>query len=123
MKKTSKILAIIFVAIMLVSTVSNTAFAAAAAGGLSVPSATNVDASNLNTLISKVLGVLQIVGVGVAVIWLMILGIKYMTGSTEEKAVDKKSLLPYIIGAVLVGAAPFIATAIFNMIAGATSGS
>ena len=122
MKKTSKILAIIFVAIMLVSTVSNTAFAAAA-GGLSVPSATNVDASNLNTLISKVLGVLQIVGVGVAVIWLMILGIKYMTGSTEEKAVDKKSLLPYIIGAVLVGAAPFIATAIFNMIAGATSGS
>lgn len=121
MKKTSKILAIIFVAIMLVSTVSNTAFAAAT--GLSVPTATNVDASNLNTLISKVLGVLQIVGVGVAVIWLMILGIKYMTGSTEEKAVDKKSLLPYIIGAVLVGAAPFIATAIFNMIAGATSGS
>jgi len=35
----------------------------------------------------------------------MILGLKYMLGSTEERASYKKSMIPYIVGAVLLFAA------------------
>lgn len=49
-----------------------------------------------------VLGLIQNIGTFIAVGILMILGIKYMIGSTEEKASYKKSMLPYLIGAILL---------------------
>ena len=38
-----------------------------------------------------------------------------MMGSTDEKAEYKKSMLPYVIGAVLVFAASSIASVIYNL--------
>ena len=58
---------------------------------------------------------ISIVGSGVAVIALIILGIKYMMGSVEEKAEYKKTMMPYVIGALMV----FGASAIVGFIAGA----
>lgn len=52
--------------------------------------------------VGKILGVVQIVGSLVAVICLIVLGVKYMMGSVEEKAEYKKTLLPYFIGALMV---------------------
>lgn len=49
-----------------------------------------------------VLGLIQSIGTFIAVGILMILGIKYMLGSAEEKASYKKSMLPYLIGAILL---------------------
>lgn len=49
-----------------------------------------------------VLGLIQTIGTFIAVGTLMILGIKYMLGSTEERATYKKSMLPYLIGAILL---------------------
>ena len=49
-----------------------------------------------------ILGVVQLVGSLAAVICLIVLGVKYMTGSVEEKAEYKKTLLPYFIGALMV---------------------
>ncbi len=57
------------------------------------------------TAIDKVKPVVQFisgVGVAVSVITLVVLGIKYMVGSIEEKAEYKKSMIPYLIGAFLV---------------------
>lgn len=51
---------------------------------------------------NKVLGYIQVVGTLIAVGVLMFLGIKYMTASANEKADIKKSIIPYIIGAVLL---------------------
>lgn len=51
---------------------------------------------------NKVLGPIQVVGSTISVITLAIIGIKYMIGSVEEKAEYKKTMLPYLIGAVLV---------------------
>ena len=48
----------------------------------------------------------------IAVVMLAALGIKYMIGSAEEKAEYKKSLLPLVIGAVLVFGAAAIAKVI-----------
>lgn len=62
----------------------------------------------------RVMGILQAVGIVIAVVVLMVLGIKYMMGSAEEKAEYKKTLLPYIIGAGFVFAASALAGIIYN---------
>ena len=46
---------------------------------------------------------------------LMVLGIKYMMGSAEEKAEYKKTMIPYLIGAVLLFAAVNLATYIYGI--------
>lgn len=42
------------------------------------------------------------IGTAVAVIYATILGIKYMIGSMEEKAEIKESLVPFIIGCIVL---------------------
>ena len=60
----------------------------------------------------KIVGVVQTVGVVVAVVIMLVLGIKYMMGSAEEKAEYKKSMVPYIVGAILI----FASTTIVNLV-------
>ena len=50
---------------------------------------------------SIVVSVIRVAGVIVTVIVLLALGIKYMTGSVSEKAEYKKSMIPYVVGAVI----------------------
>ena len=74
----------------------------------------NVNASNeFNDVGSKIIGALKGIGTIVAVAILIVIGIKYMMGSAEEKAEYKKVMIPYLIGAVLIFAAPYIADAIY----------
>ena len=63
---------------------------------------------------NQIITIVSIVGSVVSVVVLMVLGIKYMMGSAEERAEYKKTLLPYIIGAILVFAASAIAGVIFG---------
>ncbi len=49
-----------------------------------------------------IIGMIRGVGTVVSVIALIAIGIKYMAGSVEEKATYKQTLLPYIIGAVML---------------------
>ena len=60
------------------------------------------------------MGILQTVGVVAAVVILMVLGIKYMMGSAEEKAEYKKTMIPYIVGAILIFGASTIANMVYN---------
>ena len=62
----------------------------------------------------RLMGFIQVIGIIVSVLILMILGIKYMMGSAEEKAEYKKVFIPYIVGAVLLFSATTIANAIYN---------
>ena len=50
----------------------------------------------------SILGTISTIGIVVSVITLTILGIKYMVGSVSEKAEYKKSMVPYIVGVVLL---------------------
>ncbi len=52
--------------------------------------------------VNVILGIVQMVGSVIAVICLIVLGIKYMMGSVEEKAEYKKTLMPYMLGAIMV---------------------
>ena len=71
---------------------------------------------NLKNTGNKTITILSVIGSFISVIVLIILGIKYMLGSVEEKAEYKKTLMPYIIGATFVFAASTIAGAIYNAI-------
>ena len=67
---------------------------------------------NVDKIGKNIVGVIRMVGSAVSVIMLIALGIKYVMGSTEERAEYKKSMLPYLIGAILL----FGASAIANMV-------
>ena len=85
--------------------------------GFSVSELTG-DTSKMDEVYSigdAVIGVLAIIGSAASIIFLIILGMKYMMGSIEEKAQYKKTLFPYIIGAVFVFGASTIASIIFNI--------
>ena len=116
--KTMKILLFVVTIALTVAMLSTTCFAASADTIISgmQSASTNTNTSTLQTLGGKVLGILQVVGIIVGTIILAVLGLKYMTGSLEEKAEYKKTMIPYIVGAVIIFAAPSLAKGIFTMI-------
>lgn len=63
----------------------------------------------------RIVAIMQTVGIVVAVVVLLVLGIKYMMGSAEEKAEYKKTMIPYIVGAVLIFGATTIANVVFQI--------
>ena len=56
------------------------------------------EAGRVTEFASTIIAVIRTVGIIVTVITLMIMGIKYMTASIEERADYKKSMIPYLIG-------------------------
>ena len=79
-------------------------FAATAKGGTFDPgmvdaSKGTVSTDKMSNLGNNIAKIVTTAGSIISVIVLVILGIKYMLGSSEEKAEYKKTLLPYIIGA------------------------
>lgn len=121
MKKTVKILAILLLAVMLVSFATNVF---AAKGTAVTPGALNEkidygsdsDTNSIMTQAGKIMGMIRNIAIIASVIIIMVLGIKYMLGSVEEKAEYKKSFMPLIIGIILVVAASSIATFIIGII-------
>ena len=51
---------------------------------------------------NQIIGIIQIVGVAIAIVMLIILGIRYMIAAPDGKADIKKTATIYIIGAVLL---------------------
>ena len=69
----------------------------------------------------KIVGIIQVVGTMVSVGMLIVLGIKYMMGSAEEKAEYKKTFIPYVVGAALIFAASVFAQSIYDIFYNMTS--
>lgn len=63
--------------------------------------------------ISDILGIIQAVGVSVAIIMLVYIGIKFIMTSPEGKADVKRELVPYLIGCILL----FAGTTLIGIIA------
>lgn len=66
--------------------------------------------------VKVVLGIIRAVGIVVSVIALMIIGIKNMTGSIEEKSQYKQALPAYIIGAIMVMAMTALPSVIYDVV-------
>ena len=73
-----------------------------------------VDVAGITSFGNSIVRVLSTVGIVVSVVVLIVLGIKYMLGSAEEKAEYKKTLLPYVIGAALIFAASSIVSIVYT---------
>lgn len=117
MNKTVKILSIVLTIIaiaLLVFTIAQpVVFAEITPGSLK---GSSVNTTEMQTVGNRIIGFIRAGGIIVSVIMLMVIGIKYMLGSAEEKAEYKKSLMPYVIGAVLLLTASVVAGAIYNAV-------
>ena len=63
---------------------------------------TDPGASEIEDLGSKVLGIVEVVAAGVAIIMVTVVGIKYILASPNEKADLKGNLIMITIGAILI---------------------
>ena len=112
--KTMKILTTICSVMVMIAMLGTVVFAADPVTDPSKLKADTTGTGGISTLGGRLMGILQTLGIVVSVLILMILGIKYMMGSAEEKAEYKKTMIPYIIGAILIFGASSISGIIFN---------
>lgn len=118
MNKTLKVICILLVACMIVVGCQGMVSAASAGeivGGINASTDTG-DISGLQTMASKVLGIIQTATAILAVILIAVFGFKFVLGSAQEKADYQKSFIPLIVGVVVVFAATSIAKMIFSII-------
>lgn len=121
-KNLLKIFKILMIVLMITFCFSNVVLAAGAttgSGEVVTPDqivAADVDVSGITNFGKQIVAILQTVGTVVAVVILIILGIRYMMGSAEEKADYKKTMIPYVIGAILIFAASTIANIVYNFV-------
>lgn len=59
-------------------------------------------ATKLTSMGNTIIGAIQLVGSFISLIIFMVIGIKYMYGSAEEKAEYKETFKPYLIGALML---------------------
>ena len=108
--------AILFIALMLIFAFNTYAMAVDAediAGQLTgTPSGAQGSVTDIG---NQIIGVITTVGVVVAVVVLLILGIKYMMGSASEKAEYKKTMIPYLVGAILIFGASAITQVVVSL--------
>lgn len=76
------------------------------------------DGEQLAKIGNEIVGVIQVIGSAISVIALVVIGIKYIMGSVEERAEYKKTLMPYLIGAIML----FGITNILAIVQGIISG-
>ena len=125
MKRTAKIVGIMMIAIALLVSFTTVSNATGSSGSIDAsdiagqltgtPSTAQGD---LTAMGNKIIGIITTVGVVVAVVVLLVLGIKYMMGSASEKAEYKKTMIPYLVGAILI----FGASAITKVVVGLAQG-
>ena len=128
MKKTMKIMSIMLVVMMVLFTMPTIVNAADSVWAGDVGS--DVDAPGLANRLhgttsgatddvvnigNQIIGIITTVGVVVSVVVLLVLGIKYMMGSASEKAEYKKTMIPYLVGAILIFGASAITKVVVNL--------
>lgn len=117
MKKQVKIVSILLVVMMAIASISNVVLATGLEADIAAIA--NGNPANKPTQVTElgktIVTIMQTVGIVVAIVVLLVLGIKYMMGSAEEKAEYKKTMIPYIVGAVLIFASTTIVTVVYNI--------
>lgn len=116
MKKSIKVISTLLLAIMLVASIAGTVLAVdpnTVLNGLNGNG--NVQTNDLTEVGNNIVTIIQVVGIVIAVIVLLVIGIKYMMGSASEKAEYKKTMIPYIVGAVLIFAGTSLVRVIYSL--------
>lgn len=116
MKKSIKVISTLLLTIMLVASIAGTVLAV---DPITVLNGLNgngdVQTNDLTKVGNNIVTIIQVVGIVIAVIVLLVIGIKYMMGSASEKAEYKKTMIPYIVGAVLIFAGTSLVRVIYSL--------
>ena len=116
MKKSINVISTLLLTIMLVASIAGTVLAVdpnTVLNGLNGNG--NVQTNDLTKVGNNIVTIIQVVGIVIAVIVLLVIGIKYMMGSASEKAEYKKTMIPYIVGAVLIFAGTSLVRVIYSL--------
>ena len=110
MKKQVKILSMILIVMMVIASISSVV---CAAPDLSqqikdMANGSGKQPTEVVNLGKTIVTIMQTVGI-------VILGVKYMIGSAEEKAEYKKTMIPYLVGAILIFASTTIVNVVYNI--------
>jgi len=114
MNKVMKMVSILLMAVMLTATLNTVCFALTPG---EIQPGTAANTGDLQKKAGNILATIRNIAAIISVILIAILGIKFMMGSTEEKAEYKKSFIPLVVGMVVVLAATTIAQFIWSMAA------
>lgn len=79
------------------------------------PTSPNNTSLKFRMKVNNLLGYINVIGIVVSVVTILIVGIKYMLGSVEEKAEYKKTMVGYLIGALLLFTATTIPNILYNI--------
>lgn len=82
------------------------------------PKDTTGDNTKFIEIGNLVIGTMRVVGTVVAVIAIMIIGLRYMFASLAERATYKETMIPYIIGAIMVFTIPHVLGIIYDLVKG-----
>ena len=107
MNRIVKICTIIFGLLCVFILISNISFAYDYSGLIkNADTAFNKNGGNAATstknLVGAIISVVRIISVGVAIIMLVVLAIKYMSSAPNDRAEIKKHAVVYVVGAVVV---------------------
>jgi len=69
--------------------------------------------TELNTISNTIISWLWVISIIVTIVVIMVIGLKYIIGSTQEKAEYKKSLIPLVVGSLLIVSATTIVKVLF----------
>ena len=115
MNKTIKIMSIVLMVSIMVLFLSTNVFAVDKIIGDLNPDYNVEGSERLTNVGQQIISIISIVAIVISVIVLLIIGIKYMMGSASEKAEYKKTMIPYLVGAVIIFGAGAIAQVVVNL--------
>ena len=72
---------------------------------------------------NKILGLMQWLGYAIAIGMIIFCGIKYVLSGATQKAKIKDTLIPLLIGAILIACATTITSAAFNIFSNSSNSS
>ena len=115
-KKLTKTLAVVVMALIVLAIAVTPVFASADLNwDINIKSDPNSGtATAAKNITGTILGVVQVIGVAIAVIMLIVLAIKYISAAPNDKAEIKKHAVVYVVGAVVL----FAASGIIGIIRG-----
>ncbi len=117
-RKVIKVISILLMILMVVMTLSTSVFAdswdsfdTTMFDGKGDKSGAKDSATNI---IGAIINIVQVIGMGVAIIMLIVMAIKYISAAPSEKAEIKKGVTIYVVGAIVLFAASGILGIIKN---------
>lgn len=115
-RKVIKIVSILLMVVMAVTMLSTSVFAAKSqdldVGMFDTLQDNSTASESAKKIIGALISIAQVIGVGVAIIMLIVMAIKYISAAPTEKAEIKKSITIYVVGAIVL----FAATGILEII-------